>query len=173
MVHCHPAFCFFVPFKHREVHHPGEGQHVFIGQLEPVAEPQAQRAQRFVCDSGLVGHELTHGNLDGAIGKHLRSLPNVVILEDYQVTEVKGDEFARSVVIHKNGDEREIAADVIFVELGLRGAQAEGSVDPDLPVRSLALMVLFWLPRLGPAVVIDAGLLAALTVGWGRVEKLI
>src|SRR5512146_2873514 len=38
---------------------------------------------------------------------------------------------------------------------------------------SLALMVLFWLSRLGPGAVIDAGLLAALTVGWGRVEKLI
>ncbi len=62
-----------------------------------------------------------HGNLDGVIGKHLRSLPNVVILEDYKVTEVKGDEFARRVVIQKSGDEREIAADVIFVELGLHG----------------------------------------------------
>ena len=38
---------------------------------------------------------------------------------------------------------------------------------------SLALMVLFWLPRLGPGAVIDAGLLAVLTAGWGRVEKLI
>ena len=38
---------------------------------------------------------------------------------------------------------------------------------------SLALIALFWLPQLGPAVVIDAVLLAALTVGWGRVEKLI
>ena len=38
---------------------------------------------------------------------------------------------------------------------------------------SLALMVLFWLPRLGPGAIIDAGLLAALTVGWGRVERLL
>ena len=63
----------------------------------------------------------SHGQLDGPTGKRLRSLPNVVILEDYRVTEVKGDEFARSVMIQKNGDEREIAADAFFVELGLRG----------------------------------------------------
>ena len=40
-------------------------------------------------------------------------------------------------------------------------------------VLSLALIVLFWLPRLGPGAVIDAGLLAVLTAGWGQVEKLI
>ncbi len=40
-------------------------------------------------------------------------------------------------------------------------------------ILSLGLMVLFWLPRLGPGAVIDAGLLAALTVGWGKIDKLI
>ncbi len=65
-----------------------------------------------------------HGQLDGVIGRHLRSLPNVVILEGYRVTEVQGDEFARSVSIQKDGDEREITADVIFVELGLCGVSS-------------------------------------------------
>ncbi len=40
-------------------------------------------------------------------------------------------------------------------------------------ILSLALIGLFWLPRLGPGAVIDAGLLAALTAGWGKIEKLI
>ncbi len=61
----------------------------------------------------------THGDLDSAIGKRLRSLPNVVILEGYQVEEVHGDGYARSVSVRKDGDQREIAADAIFVELGL------------------------------------------------------
>ncbi|MGE5137816.1 MAG: NAD(P)/FAD-dependent oxidoreductase [Rudaea sp.] len=63
----------------------------------------------------------SHGKLENAIGKRLRSLPNVVILEDYAITQVNGDEYARSVTIRKNGDEREIAADGIFIELGLKG----------------------------------------------------
>ncbi|MGB8647529.1 MAG: NAD(P)/FAD-dependent oxidoreductase [Anaerolineae bacterium] len=62
-----------------------------------------------------------HGQLDGVIGRHLRALPNVVILEGYRVTQVNGDEFARSITIEKEGDEREVTADVIFVELGLQG----------------------------------------------------
>jgi thioredoxin reductase len=61
----------------------------------------------------------THGELDGAIGKRLRSLPNVVILEGYQVEEVRGDGYARSVSVRRDSDQREIAADAIFVELGL------------------------------------------------------
>ncbi len=63
----------------------------------------------------------TPGQLDSTIGKYLRTLPNVLIFEDYKVTQVNGDEYARSVMIQKNGDQREISADVFFVELGLRG----------------------------------------------------
>ncbi len=63
----------------------------------------------------------TKGELDSAIGRRLRAAPNVVILEDYEVKEIRGDEYARSVVIQRNGDEREIAADAIFIELGLKG----------------------------------------------------
>ncbi len=62
----------------------------------------------------------THGELDSPIGHRLHSLPNVVILEGYHVEEVHGDEFARSVTVRKDGDTREIAADAIFIEMGLR-----------------------------------------------------
>jgi alkyl hydroperoxide reductase subunit AhpF len=47
-------------------------------------------------------------------------LDNVLILEGYAAKEVKGDVFARSVVVGKNGDVRELHGDAIFVELGLK-----------------------------------------------------
>jgi thioredoxin reductase len=62
----------------------------------------------------------THGELESAVGKRLHSLPNVVILEGYRAEQVNGENgYARSVVVRKDGDEREITADAIFVELGL------------------------------------------------------
>ena len=61
----------------------------------------------------------TPGELDSALAKRLHSLPNVVILEGYTVQEVHGDGYARSVTVRKNGDQREVAADAIFIELGL------------------------------------------------------
>jgi LysM repeat protein len=45
-----PALFFLVPLEHGEVDHPGKGHQVFVGQVEPVAEQHAQRAE------GLVGH---------------------------------------------------------------------------------------------------------------------
>lgn len=62
----------------------------------------------------------THGELDGAVGKRLHSLPNVVILEGYRAEQVNGEGgYARSIVVSRDGDTREITADAIFVELGL------------------------------------------------------
>jgi alkyl hydroperoxide reductase subunit F len=62
----------------------------------------------------------THGHLDSPIGKRLQTWPNVLILEGYKAKEVKGDNYARSLVVGKNGDTRELKADAIFVELGLK-----------------------------------------------------
>lgn len=66
----------------------------------------------------------THGELDTPLGQHLRTLSNVLILEGYAAVQVNGDDFARSLVVAKrsgeNGDRRELATDVIFVELGLK-----------------------------------------------------
>ncbi len=61
----------------------------------------------------------THGKLDNVYGQRLRRMENVLILEGYTAKEVKGDEFARSIVVGKNGDVRELHGDAIFVELGL------------------------------------------------------
>ncbi len=62
----------------------------------------------------------THGKLDNLIGQRLHKANNVLILEGYAAKEVKGDVYARSLVVGKNGDVRELAADAIFVELGLQ-----------------------------------------------------
>lgn len=61
----------------------------------------------------------TRGELDSDLGKRVQTSPNVLIMEGYQVVKVTGDEFARSLVVQKNGATREIHADVFFVELGL------------------------------------------------------
>lgn len=52
--------------------------------------------------------------------KKLRSAPNVCLLDGYQVIEVKGDDYARSLVVKDpSGREQEIKADGTFVELDL------------------------------------------------------
>ena len=49
----------------------------------------------------------THGKLDNLIGQRLHKANNVLILEGYAAKEVKGDVYARSLVVGKNGDVRE------------------------------------------------------------------
>lgn len=59
--------------------------------------------------------------LDNPMGSKLLASKNVSVLAGYRVKEIKGEEtYARSIVVVKNGDERELAVDVTFVELGLR-----------------------------------------------------
>lgn len=57
--------------------------------------------------------------LDTPIGKLLKSLDHVEILLGYDVKEVKGDVYARSIVISGAEEDREIEVDAIFVELDL------------------------------------------------------
>ncbi|MEK7277080.1 MAG: FAD-dependent oxidoreductase [Chloroflexota bacterium] len=61
----------------------------------------------------------TRGELDSAVGNRLRASRNVVIMEGYRVQKVLGDQFARTLVVQKNGDSAEIKSDVFFVELDL------------------------------------------------------
>ena len=59
--------------------------------------------------------------LDNAMGSKLLKSNNVSVLVGYQVKEIKGDEsYAHSVVVTKDGEEKEIAVDVTFVEMGLK-----------------------------------------------------
>lgn len=59
--------------------------------------------------------------LDNAMGSKLLKSSNVSVLAGYQVKEIRGDEsYAHSLVVTKDGEEKEIAVDVTFVELGLK-----------------------------------------------------
>ncbi|MFQ6057587.1 MAG: NAD(P)/FAD-dependent oxidoreductase [Anaerolineae bacterium] len=61
----------------------------------------------------------SHGELDSRLGQRLQQAENVTVLEGYRVREVKGDRYARSLVVDRNGERRELEVDAIFVELGL------------------------------------------------------
>jgi alkyl hydroperoxide reductase subunit F len=61
----------------------------------------------------------SHGELDAALGRTILSADNVEVLEGYQVESVKGDEYARQLVVSKNGESLELEADAFFVELEL------------------------------------------------------
>jgi len=60
------------------------------------------------------------GELDGPFGRRLRGFANVEILENHVVEQVKGDAYARALVVKRpNGTTAELQADAFFVELGL------------------------------------------------------
>lgn len=59
-------------------------------------------------------------SLDSALGKKLRMLENVTILEGYQVTQILGEDYAERVVVKgPQGEEAEIGADGTFIEMAL------------------------------------------------------
>jgi len=61
----------------------------------------------------------SHGELDTVMGRKVLEAKNVNVMEGYRVEEVLGDEYARKVVVSKNGDKMELEADAFFVELEL------------------------------------------------------
>lgn len=61
----------------------------------------------------------THGELDSTLGKVVLSASNVEVLEEYNIESVEGDDYARRIVVQKDGDKKEITADAFFVELEL------------------------------------------------------
>ena len=61
-----------------------------------------------------------HGELGSRLGRRLQRLPNVLVLEGQWPDAVKGDEFARTLVVTQpNGITTDLHADAFFVELGL------------------------------------------------------
>jgi alkyl hydroperoxide reductase subunit AhpF len=82
-------------------------------------------ALRAVAELAQIAHRVTlvaptHGALDSLLGRRLQSLSNVVVLEGQWADSVKGDEFARTLVVTQpNGLTTDIHADAFFVELGL------------------------------------------------------
>jgi alkyl hydroperoxide reductase subunit AhpF len=64
----------------------------------------------------------------------LRAAHNVTVLEDHQVLELQGDEYARRIVVSTpEGDQKEIAASVFFVEIAVipNSQPVVGLVDVD------------------------------------------
>ncbi len=57
--------------------------------------------------------------LDTPLGKRVQTLPHAEVLLGYDVKEVRGDIYARSIVVSGGDADREIAMDAIFVELDL------------------------------------------------------
>ena len=61
----------------------------------------------------------THGELDSTMGKNVLAAKNVEVLEGFQVDAILGDEYARKLVVSKNGTQLELEADAFFVEIDL------------------------------------------------------
>lgn len=61
----------------------------------------------------------SHGELDTVMGRKVLEAKNVEVMEGFRVEEVLGDEYARKVVVSKDGDKNELEADAFFVELEL------------------------------------------------------
>ncbi len=61
----------------------------------------------------------THGELDSSMGANVLAADNVEVMEGYRVEEVQGDEYARTLVVSKDGEKAELTADAFFVELEL------------------------------------------------------
>ena len=61
----------------------------------------------------------THGELDSPLGRQLITQPKVIVLEGYRVEAVKGDQYARSLVLRGGEKTLDFSADGFFIELGL------------------------------------------------------
>jgi alkyl hydroperoxide reductase subunit F len=105
---CYSALSYAQLFIDRDVVVIGDGYLALRGVAE-----LARNARNVKLVAGLPN------DLDTPIGRRLRVLPQVEFLEGYQVVEVKGDTYARSVVVKGTDGERELFADAIFVERDL------------------------------------------------------
>lgn len=81
-------------------------------------------ALRSAAELAHIAHEVTlvapsHGELDSQLGRNVLKAENVKVMEGYRVDEVQGDEYARRILVSRNGDTSELEADAFFVELEL------------------------------------------------------
>lgn len=70
--------------------------------------------QRIATQVTLVAED--EGDLETRVGKTVLAADNVVVKRGARVIEIKGDEYARSIVIRIDGRHQEMPTDVIFVE---------------------------------------------------------
>lgn len=61
----------------------------------------------------------SHGELESPMGKRILRASNVQVMEGYRVEAVHGDDYARKLIVTKEGESRELEADAFFVELEL------------------------------------------------------
>jgi alkyl hydroperoxide reductase subunit AhpF len=61
----------------------------------------------------------SEAELSTPLGRFLIAMPNVTILTGFHVERITGDDYARGLVVSRHGEQREVAADAIFVEQGL------------------------------------------------------
>lgn len=59
------------------------------------------------------------GELESVVGQKLRANPKVVLYENYELREVRGDQYVESIIVRGKGETKEILVDGLFVELGL------------------------------------------------------
>jgi alkyl hydroperoxide reductase subunit F len=97
---------------------------LFVGHNVVVIGSSAL-ALRAAADLARIARRVTlvapdHGDLDSPLGRKLHTFTNVAILENHRVEEVKGDDYARALLLARpNGTTVELHADAFFVELGL------------------------------------------------------
>lgn len=78
-------------------------------------------ALRAVAELSRIATEVTliaeHDNdLDSPMGKNVLAVGNVIVRRQSRVIEIKGDEYARSVIYERDGETHEIPSDAIFIE---------------------------------------------------------
>ncbi|MBM4422203.1 MAG: FAD-binding protein [Chloroflexi bacterium] len=61
----------------------------------------------------------THGELDTPLGQRLLQSPNFTVMEGFHAERVLGDDYARTLIVKKGPDVRELHAAAFFVELDL------------------------------------------------------
>jgi len=138
--------------KHQRMHVPGEDKYLMRGLSYSALRYAPHMSDRVVAIIGggqlavrsaaeialtarqvyLVGVEPRE--LESPLGTKLKKAQNVIILENYQVLEMQGDEYARRVVVSApDGSQTQIAAGVFFVEIAVipNSQPVVGLVDVD------------------------------------------
>jgi thioredoxin reductase len=99
---------------------------------------EAMMALRAVAELSRIATHVTliaelEGELDTPIGQRVLSAPNVEVKRHARVVEIKGDQYARAIVVQHNGQRTDISTDAIFIEKQLipNSRLVEGLVDID------------------------------------------
>lgn len=59
------------------------------------------------------------GEMDSPLGRKLRANPRVAVYENFELREIRGDEYVESIIVRGKGETKEIPVDGLFIELGL------------------------------------------------------